>query len=325
MQTLQDYQKRYLAYQASHPFTREPVGLYQPIDYILNLGGKRMRPVALLMAYGLYHDEIAPALPAAYAIEIFHNFTLVHDDIIDHAPLRRKQPTVHEKWNLNTGILSGDVMLVYAYEYLAQLPQIERLPNILSTFNKAAIEVCEGQQYDVNFETQSIVEIDEYLHMIELKTSVLLAAAMKIGALVAEASHEDAEHLYQFGRNIGIAFQLQDDYLDTFGDPDKFGKKVGGDIAQNKKTFLILKALEVASTTMRNRLLELMNDQTKVEEVRIAAITQTLRELNIDQLTKEKKNEYQQRAFEHLNAISVSDERKQILRDLADMLLDREV
>jgi geranylgeranyl diphosphate synthase type II len=325
MQAVQDYQQQYLAYQKAHPFEQEPLGLYQPIDYILNLGGKRMRPVALLMAYGLFKDDIVPALPAAYAIEIFHNFTLVHDDIIDKAPLRRKQPTVHEKWDLNTGILSGDVMLVYAYEYLAQLPHIERLPAILRTFNKAAIEVCEGQQYDVNFETQEVVTIDEYLRMIELKTSVLLAAAMKIGALVGQASEEDAEHLYQFGRNIGIAFQLQDDYLDTFGDPEKFGKKVGGDIAQNKKTFLILKALEVASIAIRNRLLQLMNDQTKVEEVRIAAITETLRELNIDELTKEKKNEYQQQAFEHLNAVSVSEERKQPLRDLADMLLDREV
>jgi geranylgeranyl diphosphate synthase type II len=325
MQAVQDYQQQYLAYQKAHPFEQEPLGLYQPIDYILNLGGKRMRPVALLMAYGLFKDDIVPALPAAYAIEIFHNFTLVHDDIIDKAPLRRKQPTVHEKWDLNTGILSGDVMLVYAYEYLAQLPHIERLPAILRTFNKAAIEVCEGQQYDVNFETQEVVTIDEYLRMIELKTSVLLAAAMKIGALVGQASEEDAEHLYQFGRNIGIAFQLQDDYLDTFGDPEKFGKKVGGDIAQNKKTFLILKALEVASIAIRNRLLQLMNDQTKVEEVRIAAITNTLRELNIDELTKEKKNEYQQQAFEHLNAVSVSEERKQPLRDLADMLLDREV
>ncbi|MEM8525805.1 MAG: polyprenyl synthetase family protein [Bacteroidota bacterium] len=325
MEHIQQYQKAFLEYLAANPFAQEPKGLYEPIDYILNLGGKRMRPVALLMSYAVFKNEIENALPAAYAIEIFHNFTLVHDDVIDDAPLRRKQPTVHEKWNLNTAILSGDVMLVYAYEYLLKTENKDCLDEVIKAFNKAAIEVCEGQQYDVNFETQGNVTIEEYLKMIELKTSVLLAAAMKIGALIAGTSLENANHLYEFGKNMGIAFQLQDDYLDTFGDPEKFGKKVGGDIAKNKKTFLIIKALEVATPAIRNRLLKLMNDSTKIEAVKIAAVTETLRELDVPALTKAKKNEYQMLAFDHLNALQIETDRKAPLIELANMLLDREV
>jgi len=325
MKHIQQYQTIFLEYLAENSFEQEPKGLYEPIDYILNLGGKRMRPVSLLMSYAVFKDNVQAALPAAYAIEVFHNFTLVHDDVIDDAPLRRKQPTVHEKWNLNTAILSGDVMLVYAYEYLLKTENKDCLYEVIKTFNKAAIEVCEGQQYDVNFETQGNVSIEEYIKMIELKTSVLLAAAMKIGALIAGTSLENANHLYEFGKNIGIAFQLQDDYLDTFGDPEKFGKKVGGDIAKNKKTFLILKALEVATPAMHNRLLKLMNDQTKIEETKIAAVTETLRELDIPALSKAKKNEYQSLAFDHLNALQIEESRKAPLMELANMLLDREV
>lgn len=325
MKHIQQYQTAFLDYLAANPFTQKPKGLYEPIDYILNLGGKRMRPVGLLMSYAVFKDDFEAALPAAYAIEIFHNFTLVHDDVIDDAPLRRKKATVHEKWNLNTAILSGDVMLVYAYEYLLKTNNKDCLDEVIKTFNKAAIEVCEGQQYDVDFETQANVKIEEYLKMIELKTSVLLAAAMKIGALIAGASLKNAEHLYEFGKNMGIAFQLQDDYLDTFGDPEKFGKKVGGDIAKNKKTFLILKALEVATPAVSNRLLELMNDQTKLEETKIAAVTEVLRELDIPALTRTKKNEYQTLAFDHLNALQIEENRKAPLIELANMLLDREV
>ncbi|MEL6941838.1 MAG: polyprenyl synthetase family protein [Bacteroidota bacterium] len=325
MKHIQQYQTAFLDYLAANPFLQKPEGLYQPIDYILNLGGKRMRPVALLMSYSVFHEDFKAALPAAYAIEIFHNFTLVHDDVIDDAPLRRKQATVHEKWDLNTAILSGDVMLVYAYEYLLKIGNKDNLEEIIKTFNKAAIEVCEGQQYDVDFETQDNVKIAEYLKMIELKTSVLLAAAMKIGALAAGTSIENANHLYEFGKNMGIAFQLQDDYLDTFGDPEKFGKKVGGDIAKNKKTFLILKALEVASPELSNRLLSLMNDSGTEENAKISEVTNLLHQLDIPTLTRAKKNEYQNLAFDHLNALQVEENRKQPLIELANMLLDREV
>lgn len=325
MKHIQQYQAAFLEYLATHTFTQNPKGLYEPIDYILNLGGKRMRPVALLMSYAVFKDDFQTALPAAYAIEIFHNFTLVHDDVIDDAPLRRKKPTVHEKWNLNTAILSGDVMLVYAYEYLLKTDDKDCLDEVIKAFNKAAIEVCEGQQYDVDFETQENVTIGEYLKMIELKTSVLLAAAMKIGALVAGSSMKNANHLYEFGKNMGIAFQLQDDYLDTFGDPEKFGKKVGGDIAKNKKTFLILKALEVAKTDEKDHLLKLMSDKVIDENTKISEVTALLRALDIPALTRAKKNEYQTLAFDHLNALQVEEDRKAPLIELANMLLDREV
>jgi len=325
MQDVVELQSLFKKYLDENQFYQKPTGLYEPINYILSLGGKRIRPVLLLMGCNLFNDNIAQALPASMAIEIFHNFSLLHDDIMDEAPLRRGKPTVHIKYNQNTGILSGDVMLVYAYEYLLKTNNKDCLDEVIKTFNKAAIEVCEGQQYDVDFETQGNVKIEEYLKMIELKTSVLLAAAMKIGALIAGASLEDANHLYEFGKNMGIAFQLQDDYLDTFGDPEKFGKKVGGDIAKNKKTFLILKALEVATPAMRNRLLKLVNDQTKVEEAKITAVTEALHELDIPALTKAKKNEYQTLAFDHLNALQIEESRKAPLIELANMLLDREV
>ncbi|MEM9888788.1 MAG: polyprenyl synthetase family protein [Bacteroidota bacterium] len=325
MEQIKKYQNSFLEYLAAHAFQKEPLGLYEPVNYILKLGGKRMRPIALLMAYQVFKEDFKAALPAAYAIEIFHNFTLVHDDVIDDAPLRRGKPTVHEKWDLNTSILSGDVMLVYAYEYLLQLENKAQIPAIIKTFNKTAIEVCEGQQYDVDFETQQDVSIGQYLRMIELKTSVLLAAAMKIGALAAGAKGTDAEHLYQFGRNIGIAFQLQDDYLDTFGDPKKFGKKVGGDIAKNKKTFLILKALEIAPDGFKTELMTWMKDLSSEEHTKISRVTAILKELNVPYLTKSLKNEFQATAFKHLEAVEAVKDRKQALIELAEMLLDREV
>ncbi len=325
MQAIQPYLDSFLKYMQQHPFAAAPTELYEPIDYILNLGGKRMRPVMLLMAYQLFKEDYEKALPAAYAIEIFHNFSLVHDDIMDVAPLRRGKPTVHHKWDVNTGILSGDAMLVYAYEYLLKLEDTSKLHPLIKTFNKAAIEVCEGQQYDINFETRNDVRIDEYLKMIELKTSVLLAGGMKIGAIIADASEEEVEHVYQFGRNVGIAFQLQDDYLDSFGDPKKFGKKVGGDIVQNKKTYLILKALEIADTKTKAQLLEYMTTPTVEEQPKIEAVKNILEGLRIPELTFELKNAYQNTAFEHLSAIKVADERKQVLRDIADALLIREM
>ena len=271
MLKLPDLQETFQKYLKENIFNQTPQELYQPVNYILKLGGKRLRPVILLMSYNLFKETVEKALPAAFAIEIFHNFSLLHDDIMDEAPLRRGQPTVHIKYDVNTGILSGDVMLIYAYQYILQLEDQSNIPALMRIFNKVAIEVCEGQQYDMNFETSQEVKIVDYLKMIELKTSVLLAGAMKMGAVIAGAPEKDANHLYEFGKNIGIAFQLQDDILDTFGDPEKFGKKVGGDIAQNKKTYLLLKAMELAKGSRKQALSDLITQNYIEEATKIKA------------------------------------------------------
>jgi geranylgeranyl diphosphate synthase type II len=228
-------------------YSKFPHELYDPLDYIMSLGGKRMRPVLVLLAHHLYSDNHEEVLDAAIAVETFHNFSLIHDDIMDAAPIRRGKPTVHEKWNHNTAILSGDVMLVKAYEHFVNYPK-EILPELLKLFNKTAIEVCEGQQIDMMFETQTNVSVEDYIRMIELKTAVLLGCSLEIGAIVAKAPTEEAKMLYEFGRLMGIAFQLQDDYLDVYANPDKFGKQVGGDIIANKKTFLWIEAHALAKT-----------------------------------------------------------------------------
>lgn len=322
---MQQFQKAFLNYHHQQTFKQDPQNLYDPIRYIMNLGGKRMRPIMLLMSYNLFKEDYQRALPAAYAIELFHNFSLVHDDIMDCAPLRRGQPTVHKKWNENTSILAGDAMLVLVYQYLTQIPDTTILPHLLQVFNKAALGVCEGQIYDMEFETQTTVSIETYLKMIELKTSVLLAAGMEMGAMIAGATPTDATNVYEFGKNIGIAFQIQDDYLDTFGDPSKFGKKVGGDIAQNKKTFLLLKALEVADEKDRKQIAQLMALPAAEEAQKIHQMTTLLQALNIPELTAAKKNEYQERAFMHLSDINVPLDRKQALKDIAEYLLDRDI
>lgn len=325
MQLIKPFFDSFQAYLTLQQFSKAPTGLYEPIDYIMNLGGKRIRPVMLLMSYQLFKDDFETALPAAYAVELFHNFSLVHDDIMDCAPLRRGKPTVHQKWNINTGILSGDVMLVYVYEYLLKLKDQSRFSSILATFNRAAIEVCEGQQYDMNFEQESEVTIASYLNMIELKTSVLLAAGMKMGALYAGASEENAEHLYQFGKNIGIAFQIQDDYLDTFGNPEKFGKKVGGDIVQNKKTYLVIKALEVADNSTRTTLFNWLSNTHQNEEEKIVAVKEIFERLHVPSLTKQAKEYFQNQAFEHLKAVEIAEDRKLAIIQIADELLEREI
>lgn len=266
-------------------------------------------------------DTIKPdAYHVAAAIELFHNFTLVHDDIMDAAPLRRGMETVHKKYNTNTAILCGDVMLIQAYDYLNKIQPIY-LSKILHLFNRTAREVCEGQQIDMDFEQQSSVKLSDYIKMIELKTSVLLAASLQMGAILGGASEGNANHLYEFGRNLGIAFQIQDDYLDAFGDPQKFGKDVGGDIRQNKKTFLMLHALEVASPEQRAQLLQLMqeNPLDKVQQV-----LQVFRDCNIDDWAKSLKQQYVNTAFDHLEAIAVTSTRKQPLKELADFLVQRD-
>ena len=328
MQTLSQILSQIQKYSDNQPIIREPIGLYEPIQYILQLGGKKLRPALVLMSYNLFDDDVQVALPAGFAIEVFHNFTLMHDDIMDNAPLRRGMPTVHEKYNVNTGILSGDAMLILAYEYLVNMSaDAKSVAKIIKVFNKCATEVCEGQQFDINFEKRNNVTISEYLKMIELKTSVLLAAALEIGAILAKSSEKDAKNLYEFGRNIGIAFQLQDDILDTFGNPDTFGKKVGGDIIQNKKTFLYLKSLEIAKEKQKNELLQWYNTETvlDMEQKKINAIKEIFLENGVVQIANELKNKYYESAMRNLEEVVVDAAKKQVLRSFAEELLHREV
>jgi len=324
MRSVEHLQELFLKFLQKELFDQSPIELYEPINYILQLGGKRLRPVLLLMGANLFSEDIDHALPAALAIEIFHNFSLVHDDIMDEAPLRRGKPTVHIKYGQNAGILSGDAMLILTYQYLNQLKNPEQLPSILQIFNQLAIEVCEGQQYDMNFETQELVEIAAYLKMIELKTSVLIAGGLKIGALIGGAGEKDAHELYEFGRHIGIAFQLQDDILDTFGDPEKFGKKVGGDIAQNKKTFLLLKSMEQAIGQDRIDLLAALSITADPIQ-KIEQVTRIYDKLKVQEQATELMEEYLRKAFLHLDRVNVGASRKILLRNLANELMMREI
>ena len=300
-------------------YPKTPSLLYEPIDYILGLGGKRMRPILVLMAYQLFDKNIEKAFSPALAIEVFHNFTLLHDDIMDNAPLRRGQKTVHEKWNNNVAILSGDTMLVQAYQFIAQVDDTI-VKQVLAVFNEAAIQVCEGQQCDMDFETQSDVSIPDYLKMIEYKTAVLLGAALQIGGITAGASKEDQNHLYAFGRDLGIAFQLKDDLLDAFGDADAFGKQVGGDIMANKKTYLYLKALALADGTQRQNL-EQYFSTNDTSQVKVDAVKTIFSNLKIPELTTNLIREYHARAMENLAAIN--SENKEPLLAFSALLMDR--
>ena len=324
MQMFSQFQQSFEQYLHSRTFLYEPRGLYEPIDYIMGMGGKRLRPVLALMGYALFREDYEKALPIAMTVEVFHNFTLVHDDIMDKAPLRRGKPTVHYQYGLNAGILSGDAMLIYAYKFLQEAGSPVAIPALLQAFNQVAIEVCEGQQYDIDFEKRQDVSIPEYLKMIELKTAALIGGSLEMGAIAAGAAREDIQNLAAFGRNIGIAFQLQDDILDTFGEPEKVGKKPGGDIAQNKKTFLILKALEIAGPDTKNALAGYMASSPEKEQEKISAVTAILQELNIPALAEEVKESYQQKAFNHLQAVNTPDNRKEELRRLALSLMQRQ-
>lgn len=321
---MQDIKQFFEDYRLQHPFDGQPFNLYEPANYIMNLGGKRFRPILTILAYRLFREDLERVLPVANALEIFHNFSLVHDDIMDEAKVRRGFPTVHTKWDLNTGILSGDVMLVMAYDYLAQFGDEAKIPALLRVFNRVAREVCEGQQMDIDFEQRSDVTIEEYIRMIELKTSVLLATCLEMGAIAAGASTEDVQHCYAIGRNIGIAFQLQDDLLDTFGTAEKIGKRVGGDIIQNKKTFLILKALELASPTQQKALSDLMGDSPEDEANKIEQVKSLLMELDIPKHAQDKKNEFRAAAFAHLAALQVPDQQKAPIRQLMEQLVSRD-
>ncbi|MDB5026230.1 MAG: isoprenyl synthetase [Mucilaginibacter sp.] len=300
-----------------------PAELYEPIKYILSLGGKRMRPALLLMACDLFGGDIQKAISPALAIEVFHNFTLMHDDIMDNAPLRRGKVTVHERWNPNVGILSGDVMLIEGYKLMMQVDE-HLLRPILNIFNQTAVGVCEGQQIDMEFETRNDVDIDEYITMIRLKTAVVLGGALKIGAIIGGASAQDASLLHTFGEQLGIAFQLQDDILDVYGNPEKFGKQVGGDIISNKKTFLLIKALELADKAQTAELNNWLTTQQADQKRKVAAVTSLYNQLQVRQYAEEAMQAYANKAFQALDAINLPDEHKQYLRDFADGLMIRE-
>lgn len=301
-------------------FPAKPVSLYDPAQYILSLGGKRIRPVMCLMGNELVNKINPDTWYVATAIELFHNFTLIHDDIMDKAPLRRGMETVHNKYGEATALLAGDVMLVVAYDYVNKINK-DCLQKVIKLFNKTAKEVCEGQQLDMEFEKRDKVSFDEYVTMIELKTSVALAASLQLGAILGGAGEGNQQHLYEFGKNLGIAFQVQDDYLDAFGDPEKFGKQIGGDILSNKKTFLSIHAMEVATAQQLKALTDLnnSNDPSKVEK-----ILQIYKDTNADAWANELKDKYYKVAMQHLEEIAVLSARKKPLMELAEYLINRE-
>ncbi len=324
METLiKPYKKLFLAHLSQKKILKSPENLYIPIEYILNLGGKRLRPVLALMTCDLYGEDFKKAYDAALAIEIFHNFTLIHDDIMDDAPVRRGKITVHEKWGLNAGVLSGDAMMIMAYQCLESY-EPEIFKKLMVIFSKTAIEVCEGQQLDIDFETRNDVTIEEYIKMITLKTSVLLGASMKIGGIIANASAEENALLYNFGLQLGIAFQLQDDYLDTFGDTATFGKKIGGDILENKKTFLYLTALEDASEEDKKQLLKLYSNNSK-DSKKIDDVIAIFERNNIPEKIQNQISLYTQRAFDILGKINLEEDKKQVLREFGEKLMGRSI
>jgi geranylgeranyl diphosphate synthase, type II len=304
-------------------FPVHPAKLYEPLSYILSIGGKRMRPALLLMACDLFGGDIDEALSPALAIEVFHNFTLMHDDIMDNAPLRRGRVTVHERWNPNVAILSGDVMLLEGYKLMMKVPD-HLLRQILDIFNETAVGVCEGQQIDMDFEVRDDVAIDEYIEMIRLKTAVVLGGALKIGSLIGGADKKDADLLSSFGENLGIAFQLQDDILDVYGDPTKFGKQVGGDIISNKKTYLLIKALELAKGETAELLSHILDNKDFISEDKVKAVTAIYNSLDVRQYAENEMQAYTDKAFIALDAINLPDDHKQYLRNFADGLMVRE-
>lgn len=320
MHSISQLSQLFEEYVQQQQFQRKPVQLYEPVEYILNLKGKRLRPLLVLMAAELFGKDVRLCLPQAFAIELFHNFSLIHDDIMDQAPIRRGKETVHKKFNQNTAILSGDVMLVWAYEYLA-MNQTEKLPQLLRLFNQTAMEVCEGQQIDLLFE-DTMPNIEEYIEMITLKTAVLLGAALQMGAILAGADNQDTKHIYEFGRKTGIAFQLLDDILDTFGTTENFGKKIGGDIIQNKKTILLLNALKMANADQREALNTWLQTRDKDEE-KIKAVTQLIKETGAEEESRRMMQKFHHEALQHLDTINTHTGNKQELLKFSELLLTR--
>lgn len=304
------------------PYNRTPKSLYEPIRYVLSMGGKRIRPVLMLLGYNLYKEDTDKILMNAIALETYHNYTLLHDDLMDQADLRRGHETVHKKWDANTAILSGDSMLVLAYERMAQCDS-RHLADVLRLFTTTALEIGEGQQYDMEFETRDDVREEEYIEMIRLKTSVLLACALKIGAILADAPAEDADSLYKFGEQIGLAFQLQDDYLDVYGDSKVFGKKIGGDITSNKKTFMLINAFSHADEAQRQELEKWVNAKSFDREEKIAAVTRLYNEIGIDKMAQDKIAYYFEQSKKYLDAVQVPAERKEELLKYAQRMMKR--
>lgn len=304
-------------------WTNEPRGLYEPIAYVLGMGGKRIRPALTLMACNLFSDDVQPAVQPALGLEVFHNFTLLHDDIMDRADVRRGKPTVHKKWDDNTAILSGDVMQIASYQLIAKTP-LTHLKSVLELFSNTAAEICEGQQYDVDFEHRDNVKADEYLEMIRLKTAVLLGCALQCGAWIGGAGEEDAQHLYDFGINIGLAFQLKDDLLDVYGDEATFGKKIGGDILCNKKTYLLIHALKLAKGNDADELSNWLkiSDESQSEN-KISAVTSLYNKLGVRTICEDKMNQFYTKAVANLEKVSVFDNKKQELRKIAEKLMFR--
>ena len=305
------------------PYERKPSSLYDPVKYVLSLGGKRIRPVLMLLAYNLFKDNPEAILAPACALETYHNYTLLHDDLMDNADLRRGQQTVHRRWDANTAILSGDSMLVLAYERMAQC-RPDKLSDVLALFTETALEIGEGQQYDMDFEHRTDVSEAEYIEMIRLKTSVLLACATKMGAILADASAEDAANLYKFGEQMGLAFQLQDDYLDVYGDSAVFGKAIGGDITSNKKTYMLINALNRANEDQRAELLRWISATDFDRQEKIEAVTRLYNEIGVNDLAQQQIAHYFDESSKYLDAVSVSEERKAQLRRYAAEMMHRQ-
>ena len=307
---------------AALPYNRKPKSLYDPVEYVLSLGGKRIRPVLMLMGYNLWKEQPEDILMPAMGIETYHNYTLLHDDLMDNADMRRGHQTVHRRWDANKAILSGDSMLVLAYQRMQQVPA-DKMPAVLDLFTETALEIGEGQEYDMTFETRNDVTEDEYIEMIRLKTSVLLACALKIGALLADAPKADADRLYRLGEQVGLAFQLQDDLLDVYGDPKVFGKAIGGDITSNKKTYMLINAVNRANAEQRAELTKWIEAASFDRQEKVLVVTRLYDEIGIRQLCEEKINYYFQLARQTLAEINVPDERKQVLSAYMDELLHR--
>ena len=323
MLTAKEILEKINSYIENLPYTRKPQILYEPVRYVLSMGGKRIRPSLMLMAYNMFKDDPESILPTACAIETYHNYTLLHDDLMDNAEMRRGMPTVHVKWDANTAILSGDSMLVLAFQRMMQCNE-NKLKPVLELFTETSLEIGEGQQYDMDFETRTDVTEDEYIEMIRLKTSVLLACALKIGAILADAPDADADNLYKFGEQMGLAFQLQDDYLDVYGDPAVFGKAIGGDILCNKKTYMLINAFNRADESRRDELLKWVTAEKFDPKEKIATVTDIYNKVGIKRLAEEKIEYYFAQSRKYLAAIKVDDERKAVLTDYTDQMMRRE-
>lgn len=306
-------------------YMREPMGLYDPIEYVLGLGGKRLRPVLMLLAYNLYKEDVTRIFSQAAGIETYHNFTLLHDDLMDKADMRRNKPTVHKKWDENTAILSGDAMLILAYQFMMKKCPLECVERVMEVFGRTALEVCEGQQWDMEFEHRLDVTVDEYIEMIRLKTSVLLAAALKIGAILGGAPEKDAQLLYDFGIKMGLAFQLQDDYLDVYGDPAVFGKKIGGDILCNKKTFMLITALSLAEGEDKETLLNWLRATGYVAEEKIQSVTALYNKVGVPELCQARIDAYYKEGLELLDKVNVESSLKEELKKFVCHLMDRKL